>query len=101
MIHDPMFEGHRLPRLAGQDYRWGWFAKIADRCGRGRDDQLVRAKWGERRIIARSLRYVAGLIWWAQARDSGSSKTVSMTPIAPREGGVSEEGLDPFDDRGF
>ena len=83
MIHSPTFEGHNLPDWRVEDRGRGWFAKDEAGVGRDGDDQLLLAKCGERRIISRSIRYVAWLIWWAQALDSRSSSTVSMTPSLP------------------
>ena len=62
MIHGPTFEGHNLFDWRTEDSARGWFAKDGAGGGRGGDDQLLPGKWGERRIMSRSLRYVAWLI---------------------------------------
>jgi hypothetical protein len=97
IIHSPTFEGHNLPDWRTYDRGRGLFPKDGAGVGRGGDDQLLPGKWGERRIISRSIRYVAWLTWWAQALDSTTSRTVSMMPSLPAKGECSmlDEGLDP------
>jgi hypothetical protein len=88
MIHEPTVEGHHLAATGGtRAAGGGWFAKDGAGVGRGRDDQLVRAQCGERRIISRSLRYVAWLIWLEEALDSRSSRTISMLSSLPAKTG--------------
>jgi hypothetical protein len=94
MIYVPTVEGHHLPATGGtRTAGGGWFAKDGAGVRRSRDDQLLRAKCGERRIISRSFPGAGPAL---QVFQDGLHD-----PIAPREGGVVDQGLDPFDDRRF
>jgi hypothetical protein len=68
---------------------------------RVRGRQLLRTQCGDRRINTRSLKNVTWLIRWARTPGLQVVKDGFHHPIALREGGLPDEGLDAFDDHGF